>query len=129
MESPCSIMMHHGFRSKEVRRARKQNIDYTKQHHTPHCWLHAKVMYPANSTKRFSWLTRSNPILLTKNVQTCGECDTKCYPNVYYILLYIFYIIILPMKGMCRRVMCRGEGMCMRGVMCRRGAMLHKMLS
>ena len=42
---------YYGIRSKEVRRASKQNIDYTKQHHTPRCWLPAKMMYPANSTK------------------------------------------------------------------------------
>ena len=48
----------------EVRRARKQNIDYVKQHHTPHCWLPAKVMYPANSTKRLSWLALSAPICI-----------------------------------------------------------------
>ena len=46
-----------------------KDIDYAKQHHTPHCWLPAKVMYPANSTKRLSWLTRSTSILLMKNVQ------------------------------------------------------------
>ena len=46
-----------------------KDIDYAKQHHTPHCWLPAKVMYPANSTKRFSWLTRSSSILLRMNVQ------------------------------------------------------------
>ena len=34
-----------------------------------HCWLPAKVMYPANSTKRFSWLTLSTSILLVKNIQ------------------------------------------------------------
>ena len=34
-----------------------------------HCWLPAKVMYPANSTKRFSGLTRSTSILLMNNVQ------------------------------------------------------------
>ena len=51
-----------------------KDIDYAKQHHTPHCWLPAKVMYPANSTKRFSWLTRSTSILLMKNVQIYGEC-------------------------------------------------------
>ena len=45
-----------------------KNIDYAK-HHTPLCWLPAKVMYPTNSTKRFSWLTRSTSILLIKNVQ------------------------------------------------------------
>ena len=37
-----------------------KDIDYAKQHHTPHCWLPAQVMYPANSAKRFSWLTRLN---------------------------------------------------------------------
>ena len=48
--SPCTIMVHDGFRSKEARRVRKQIIDYAKQHHTPQCWLPATVMYPANST-------------------------------------------------------------------------------
>ena len=38
---------------------KKENIDYAKQHHTPHCWLPAKVMYSSNSAKSFSWLTRS----------------------------------------------------------------------
>ena len=66
--SPSSIMVHHGFRTKEVRRARKQNIDYVK-HHTPHCWLPSKVMSPTNSTKHFSWLTHSTNFLLLKNVQ------------------------------------------------------------
>ena len=36
----------------EVKRRGMQesiNIDYAKQHHTPHCWLPAKVIYPANS--------------------------------------------------------------------------------
>ena len=58
--------------SEEVKRRGVQeskNIDYAKQHHTPHCWLPAKVMYPANSTKRFTWLTRSTSMLLMKNVQ------------------------------------------------------------
>ena len=63
--SPHSIMVHHGFRSEDVRHARKLNIDYTK-HHTPHCWLPAKVMYPANSTKCFSWLTRSTAIVFVE---------------------------------------------------------------
>ena len=67
--SPCSIMMHHGFTSNEVKCARKQNINYAKQHHTPHCWLPAKVMLPTNSTKHFYWLTHSTPILLLKNIQ------------------------------------------------------------
>ena len=34
-----------------------------------HCWLPAKVMYPASSTKRFYWLTRSTPILLLMNIK------------------------------------------------------------
>ena len=76
MVSPRSITVHHGFRSQEARRARKQNIDYAKQHHTPHCWLPAKVMYPANSTNRFSWLTRSTAIFIVE------ECS-----NIY---IYIF---------------------------------------
>ena len=59
--SPHSIMMHHGFRSKVFRYV-KSNINYFKQHHTPLCWLPAKVMYPADSTKHFSWLTCSTPI-------------------------------------------------------------------
>ena len=46
--SPCSIMMHHGFRGKKVRRAGKEDIDYSKQRHSPHCWLPTKVMFPAN---------------------------------------------------------------------------------
>ena len=62
----CSIVVHHGFRSKEVKRARKQNIDYGKQDNTPHCWLPAEVMYPTNSTKRCSWLIRSSPIFIVK---------------------------------------------------------------
>ena len=37
------VMMHLDFRSKEVRRTRKQNIDYAMQHHTPHCWLPNKL--------------------------------------------------------------------------------------
>ena len=62
-----------------------KNIDYARQHHTPHCWLPVKVMYPANSTKRFSWLTRSTSILLMKNVQI----------YIYYIYgLYILHIIL-----------------------------------
>ena len=64
--SPRSISVHHGFRSKEVRRARKQNIDCAKEHHTPHHWLPAKVTYPANSSNRLSWLTRSTPIFIVE---------------------------------------------------------------
>ena len=33
----------------------------------------AKVMYPAKSTKRFSWLTRSTSMLLMKNVLIYGS--------------------------------------------------------
>ena len=51
-----------------------KNIDYAKQHHTPHCWLPAKMMYLANSTKRFSWLTRPTSSLLMKNVQIYNQC-------------------------------------------------------
>ena len=42
---PRSMMTHHGLRCKEARQARKK-INYVKQHHTLHCWLPAKVMYP-----------------------------------------------------------------------------------
>ena len=81
--SPCSIMMHHC--SDLLRRGvqESKNIDYAKQHYTLHCWLPAKVMYAANSTKRFSWLTRSTSILLMKNVQI-------------YILAFIYLYIYLP---------------------------------
>ena len=41
-----------GFRSKDARRARNRNIDYSKQHCTPHCWSPARFMDPTNSTKR-----------------------------------------------------------------------------
>ena len=61
---PDSIMVHHGFRSEEVRRAKIQNTDYTKQHHTPHYWLLTKKINPTNSTKRFYWLTHSTSILV-----------------------------------------------------------------
>ena len=57
--SPHSIMVRHGFRCKQERFARKQNIDHVKHHDTPHCWLPAMVMYLVNSTKHFSWLTSS----------------------------------------------------------------------
>ena len=60
----------------EVRRARKQIIDYVKQHHTPHCWLAAKVMYPVNSTRRLFWLALSAPICIVD----------KCSNILFYIL-------------------------------------------
>ena len=66
MVSPRSIMVHRGFRSKEARCTRKENIDYPKQHHTPHCWLHVRVMHPVNSTKCFYWLNHST---LLENIQ------------------------------------------------------------
>ena len=49
---PRSIMAHHGFRSKEARPARKQNVYYSKQRHTPHiiyileyCWAFRKCLF------------------------------------------------------------------------------------
>ena len=77
------------YMASEVKRRgvqKSKNIDYTKQHHTPHCWLPAKVMYPANSTKRFSWLPRSASILLMKNVQI--------YVYVHFIYIYILHIVV-----------------------------------
>ena len=59
-----------------------KNIDYTKQHHTPHSWLPAKVMSPTNSTKCFSWLTRSTSILLLKNVQIYSTVEIYCPCNL-----------------------------------------------
>ena len=59
-------MMQHGFISKEARHASKQNIDYAKQQHSPQFWLPTKVMYPAMSTKRFSWLTHSATIFIVE---------------------------------------------------------------
>ena len=40
-----------------------------------HSMLVAKVMYPANSTMGFSWLTRSTSIFLMKNVQIYSICS------------------------------------------------------
>ena len=53
----------------------EKNIGYTKQHHTPHRWLPAKVIYPANSANRFSWLIRSTQIFL----EECSDIDINCY--------------------------------------------------
>ena len=106
VESPRHIMVHQGFRRKEVRRARQQNIDYTKQHHTPHCWLPAKVMHPANSTKHFSWLTRSTPISI---VEECANMDMGNYGHVtlwvygimnicvctMYIMYNVYYVLCI----------------------------------
>ena len=63
--SPRSTMVHHGFRSKEARRVRKQNIVYPKNiTHLTVCWLPAKMIYPANSTRCFTWLSRSTPFFI-----------------------------------------------------------------
>ena len=67
--APCSMMAHRGLRSKEARRARKQ--EYRLRQTTSHSSLLVarKVMYPANSTKRLSRLTRPTLILKLRNVQ------------------------------------------------------------
>ena len=80
----CHLVLSRCTMVSEVKRRGVQeskNIDYAKQHHTPHCWLPAKVMYPANSTKRFSWLTRSTSMSLMKNVQIY-HCSMH---EVYYV--------------------------------------------
>ena len=50
----------------------------------PHCWLPTKVMYPANSTKRFSWLTCSTSTLLMKNVRIYlfSDLDRAAFPII-----------------------------------------------
>ena len=70
-----------------------KNIDYAKQHHTPHCWLPAKVVYSANSTKRFSWLNRSTSILLMKNVQIIIIMVIFIIIIIRYIYIYVHCII------------------------------------
>ena len=62
--------MHQGLRCTEMRRVRKQNTDYAKQHHTPHCWLAAKVMCPAKTQPSVSLgkLVQFQLVLL-KNIQ------------------------------------------------------------
>ena len=64
--SPRSIIVHHGFGNRDVRRARKQNIDYSRQRHTPHCWFLVKVVYPTKEANCFSSLTRSTPIFIVE---------------------------------------------------------------
>ena len=86
--SPRSIMVHHGFRSNEARCAGKQNIYYTKQHHTPHCWLPAKVIHPANSSKRFSWSTHSTPIFIVVT-------RTNMYIYIYIYRPHIVKVVIV----------------------------------
>ena len=53
--------------------ARKMS-DYAKQHHTPHSWLPAKVMYPANSLNHFSCLTRSTLIFIVEERSNINVC-------------------------------------------------------
>ena len=62
-----------------------ENINYAKQHHTPHCWLPAKVMYPAISTKRFSWLTRSTAIFIVEERLYIYMCVCM-FPFIGFIL-------------------------------------------
>ena len=45
--SPSSIMVHHGFRSKEAMRAQKR-ISIAPNNVTPHSWLLAKVSRKPN---------------------------------------------------------------------------------
>ena len=98
--SPRSTIEHHGLRSKELRRTIKQDIDYAKHHHTPHCWLLANVMYPVSSTTRLSWLTRSTPILIVveRLYIYCanGICkdDVTCRLFTEQMLKYWTWIII-----------------------------------
>ena len=83
-------MVLWGFISKEVRRARKQNIDYARQHHIPHCWLPAKLMYPANSTKRLSWLTRLTPVYIYIYIYTCFRLFSSVYLlHPVYLFLHV----------------------------------------
>ena len=84
---PRYVIDHHGFRSKEVRHARKQNIDYGKQHHTPRCWLLVEVMYPAKSTKR----------LLVDSF----NCNCCCWVNKYIYLYMNTYACIYICMYMC----------------------------
>ena len=60
----------------------------------PHCWLPAKVMHPANSTKRFSWLTHSTSIFI-ENVQIylALTVDATCHlpPNMATFLCQFIY--------------------------------------
>ena len=65
--SPCSIMVHHGFTSKDVKRA-----GYATSITLLNFLLPAKVMYPVNSTKRLSCLSRSTPIFIVE------ECLNIC---------------------------------------------------
>ena len=71
-------MMHHGYRSKEARRAgnQKYRLRQTTSHSSLLVARHgdvSMVIYPANSTKRFPWLTRSTSILLMMNVHMYAQ--------------------------------------------------------
>ena len=77
-----------------------KNIDYAKQHHTPHCWLPAKVMYLANSTKRFSWLTRSVSILLMKNVQIYIHEEALCCKSLKIVYVMEVVASLIRARGL-----------------------------
>ena len=47
-------------------------------------WLPAKVMYPANSIMRFSWMTCSTPIFIVE------ERSNKCVVIVFFVILSIY---------------------------------------
>ena len=85
------ILRHVQERGENVQQSK--NIDYAKQHHTPHCWLSAKVMYLANSAKSFSWLTRSTSILLMKNVQMY----VQCVQLAFLVLLNLHTVFVCEM--------------------------------
>ena len=68
-----------------------KNVDYVKQHHTPHCCLPAIVMYPANSTKRYSWLTRSTSILVMKNVSDKQAKNVKYVKTNYLMFIKVSF--------------------------------------
>ena len=61
-----STMACYDFRCKKMGCATKQNINYANQPHTPHGWLPTKELYPANSTKCFSWFIFSTVIFIVK---------------------------------------------------------------
>ena len=73
-----------------------KNIDYAKQHHIPHCWLPAKVMYPASSIKRFSWLTRSTPNFIVEersNIYIFMSRLKTCFVQVTETELFILIAV------------------------------------
>ena len=82
--SPHFMMVHRGFRS-----ARKQNINYIKQHYTIHCWIPTRVMYPVNLTKCRSCLTRSISSfawsLQIYNALQYNVCQTMFPASIFFI--------------------------------------------